>query len=311
MSKYTTEVRYICETLAGLSESTGYADVEQVIKNCLPKLFDFNFPIFDESYRSVLETKILRHYYTREIGLETVGLWKLKLSTKLNEIMPYYNKLYKSELIEFNPLYDVDLTRERKIEGKGTKDTENGENRSGSNNTETTQNAENSQNNNSTVMETGGEKGTTNGTANGTQNQNSSGNGLNMYSDTPQGSITDLQAGKYLTNATVDGATNTFAGASSDTTTQTTENTNNRDTENNSTVESSGNVDGTTESDFNSKMDGFSNTTLSNTEDYLEHVIGSNGGESFSKRLNDYRSTFINIDMMVINELEDLFFGLW
>ena len=116
MSKYTTEVRYICETLAGLSESVGYADIEQVIKNCLPKVFDFNFPIFDESYRSVLETKILRHYYTREIGLETVGLWKLKLSTKLNEIMPYYNKLYKSELIEFNPLYDVELIRERKTD---------------------------------------------------------------------------------------------------------------------------------------------------------------------------------------------------
>lgn len=299
MSKYTTEVRYICETLAGLSESVGYADVEQVIKNCLPKVFDFNFPIFDESYRSVLETKILRHYYTREIGLETVGLWKLKLSTKLNEIMPYYNKLYKSELIEFNPLYDVELTRERKIEGKGTKDTENSENRSGSNNTETTQN------NDSTVNETGGDKSTTNGTANGTQNQNANGNGTNMYSDTPQGAITDLQAGRYLTNATIDSATNTFAGASSDTTTQTTENTNN------SSVDSSGSVDGTTKSDFNSKMDGLSNTTLSNTEDYLEHVIGSNGGESFSKRLNDYRSTFINIDMMVINELEDLFFGLW
>lgn len=299
MSKYTTELRYICETLAGLSESVGYADIEEVIKNCLPKVFDFNFPIFDESYRSVLETKILRHYYTREIGLETVGLWKLKLSTKLNEIMPYYNKLYKSELIEFNPLYDVELTRERKIEGKGTKDTENSENRSGSNNTETTQN------NDSTVKETGGDKSTTNGTANGTQNQNTNGNGTNMYSDTPQGAITDLQAGRYLTNATIDSATNTFAGASSDTTTQTTENTNN------STVDSSGSVAGTTESDFNSKMDGFSNTTLSNTEDYLERVIGSNGGENFSKRLNDYRSTFINIDMMVINELEDLFFGLW
>lgn len=299
MSKYTTEVRYICETIAGLNESVGYADVEQVIKNCLPKVFDFNFPIFDESYRSVLETKILRHYYTREIGLETVGLWKLKLSTKLNEIMPYYNKLYKSELIEFNPLYDVDLTRERKIEGKGTKDTENGENRSGSNNTETTQN------NDSTVTETGDNKGTTNGTANGTQNQNTNGSGTNMYSDTPQGAITDLQAGRYLTNATIDSATNTFAGTSSDTTTQTTENTNN------SSVDSSGSVDGTTESDFNSKMDGFSNTTLSNTEDYLEHVIGSNGGESFSKRINDYRTTFINIDMMVINDLEDLFFGLW
>lgn len=299
MSKYTTEVRYICETLAGLSESVGYADIEQVIKNCLPKVFDFNFPIFDESYRSVLETKILRHYYTREIGLETAGLWKLKLNTKLNEIMPYYNKLYKSELIKFNPLYDVDLTRERKIEGKGTKDTENSENRSGNNNTETTQN------NDSTVKETGSDNGTTTGTANSTQNQNTNGNGTNMYSDTPQGTITDLQAGRYLTNATIDSATNTFTSASNDTTTQMTKNTNN------STVDSSGSVDSTTESDFNSKIDGFSNTTLSNTEDYLERVIGSNGGESFSKRLNDYRSTFINIDMMVINELEDLFFGLW
>lgn len=299
MSKYTTEVRYICETLAGLSESVGYADIEQVIKNCLPKVFDFNFPIFDESYRSVLETKILRHYYTREIGLETAGLWKLKLNTKLNEIMPYYNKLYKSELIKFNPLYDVDLTRERKIEGKGTKDTENSENRSGNNNTETTQN------NDSTVKETGSDNGTTTGTANSTQNQNTNGNGTNMYSDTPQGAITDLQAGRYLTNATIDSTISTSTGAYSDTTTQTTENTNN------STVDSSGSVDSTTESDFKSKIDGFSNTTLSNTEDYLERVIGSNGGESFSKRLNDYRSTFINIDMMAINELEDLFFGLW
>ena len=58
-------------------------------------------------------------------------------------------------------------------------------------------------------------------------------------------------------------------------------------------------------------MSGISNTTLSNTEDYLERVIGSNGGESFSKRIYDYRNTFINIDMMVINDLEELFFGLW
>ena len=299
MSKYTTEVRYICEHFSGLTESVGYNDVEQVIKNCLPKVFDFNFPIFDESYRTVLETKILRHYYTREIGLETVGLWKLKLNTKLNEIMPFYNQLYKSELIEFNPLYDVELTRERKIEGTGTKDTENGESRDGENHAET------SQSNTNRVTENGVDNGTVNGTADGTQNQNTSGSGTNMYSDTPQGAITDLQAGKYLTNATVDSATNTFAGASHDSTSQTSENTRNNDTN------TDGSTDSSNDGEYSSNMDGYSNTTLSNTEDYLEHVIGSNGGESFSKRLNDYRSTFINIDMMVINELEELFFGLW
>lgn len=299
MSKYTTEVRYICEHFSGLSESVGYDDVEQVIKNCLPKIFDFNFPIFDESYRSVLETKILRHYYTREIGLETVGLWKLKLNTKLNEIMPFYNQLYKSELIEFNPLYDVELTRERTIEGRGTKDTENGESRNGENHADT------SQSNTNEVTENGRDNGTVNGTADGTQNQNTSGNGTNMYSDTPQGAITDLQAGRYLTNATVDSATNTFAGASHDSTTQKSENTRNNETQ------TDGSSDGYNDNDYSSNMDGYSNTTLSNTEDYLERVIGSNGGESFSKRLNDYRATFINIDMMVINELEELFFGLW
>lgn len=299
VSKYTTEVRYICEHFSGLSESVGYNDVEHVIKNCLPKVFDFNFPIFDESYRTVLETKILRHYYTREIGLETVGLWKLKLNTKLNEIMPFYNQLYKSELIEFNPLYDVELTRERKIEGTGTKDTENGESRDGENHAET------SQSNTNSVTENGVDNGTVSGTTDGTQNQNSSGSSTNMYSDTPQGAITDLQAGKYLTNATVDSATNTFAGASHNSTSQKSENTRNNETN------TDGSTNSSNDSDYSSSMDGYSNTTLSNTEDYLEHVIGSNGGESFSKRLNEYRATFINIDMMVINELEELFFGLW
>lgn len=299
MSKYTTEVRYICEHFSGLNESVGYNDVEQVIKNCLAKVFDFNFPIFDESYRPVLETKILRHYYTREIGLETVGLWKLKLNTKLNEIMPFYNQLYKSELIEFNPLYDVELTRERKIEGTGTKDTENGESRDGENHADT------SQSNTNMVTENGVDNSAVTRTVDGTQNQNTSGSGTNMYSDTPQGAITDLQAGKYLTNATVDSATNTFGGASHDSTSQTSNNNRNNETNTDGSTDSSNN------GNYSSSMDGYSNTTLSNTEDYIEHVIGSNGGESFSKRLNDYRETFINIDMMVINELEELFFGLW
>lgn len=299
MSKYTTEVRYICEHFSGLSESVGYNDVENVIKNCLPKIFDFNFPIFDESYRTVIETKILRHYYTREIGLETVGLWKLKLNTKLNEIMPFYNQLYKSELIEFNPLYDVELTRERNIKGAGTKDTENGESRNGESH------SDNSQTNTNKVTEDGVDNGTVSSTVDGTQNQNTNGSGTNMYSDTPQGAITDLQAGKYLTNATVDSATNTFLGSSHDSTNQTNNNTRNNETE------TSGSTNGSNDSDYNSNMNGYSNTSLSNTEDYLEHVIGSNGGESFSKRLNDYRTTFINIDMMVINDLEELFFGLW
>ena len=89
MSKYTTEVRFICEQASGLTESTG--DYKTVIERARTKIFDFDFPIYKESYRSVLETKILKHYYTREIGLETVGLWKLKLNQKTHMNWKFMN----------------------------------------------------------------------------------------------------------------------------------------------------------------------------------------------------------------------------
>ena len=56
MSKYTTEVRYICEHLAGETESVGSDNVDSVIEKSRTKIFDFDFPIYDETYRSVLET---------------------------------------------------------------------------------------------------------------------------------------------------------------------------------------------------------------------------------------------------------------
>lgn len=120
MSKYTTEVRFICEHYAGLDESKGFDNIEEILTESAPKVFSFDFPIFDENYRIPLERKILRHYYTREIGEETVGLWKLRLNTRLNEIMPYYNQLYESELLKFNPFYDVDYTKTGNREGENT-----------------------------------------------------------------------------------------------------------------------------------------------------------------------------------------------
>lgn len=125
MSHYTTEVRFICEELAGLDESKGYNNVNDILNASAPRVFDFNFPIFDENYRLVLEKKILKHYYTREICAETVGLWKLWLDSRMNEIMPYYNKLYESELLEFNPFYDADYTRDIDRDKTGSEDNTN------------------------------------------------------------------------------------------------------------------------------------------------------------------------------------------
>lgn len=161
MSKYTTEVRFVCETYAGLQESVGYDKVDEVIEASRDKIFG-DYPIFDENYRGVLETKILKHYYTREISEETVGLWKLRVNTKMNEIMPYFNKLYRSELIEFNPLYDIDLTRDFHRDTQG----------------------DNS------------------GTSNGVSNGHTDGDNWSMYQDTPQGGLNGIRSEEYLTSAT-------------------------------------------------------------------------------------------------------------
>ena len=105
MSYYTTEVRYLCESmtdvpLENFDNLKGVRRIDAIIDSSKGNIFDFEYPIFDEAYRGVLEKKILRHYYTREIGQETFGLFQLFLSDKMNEIMPYYNQLYESELLK-------------------------------------------------------------------------------------------------------------------------------------------------------------------------------------------------------------------
>lgn len=235
MSKYTTQVRYICEQLSGYVQSVDYSDVDLVLRSAEPKIFDFEYPIFDENYRHVLNTKILKHYYINEIGLETYALWKLRLNTKMNEIMPYYNQLYKSELYTFNPLYDTDITRQHKVDRSqdsttSTKDT-------------------------STTEQTNGNVH------------------ADAYSDTPQGGITGVEKLNYLTN---------YRKVTDDNKLDTT-------------------ITGNTDTD----------TGITSLESYVETVKGKQGVRTYSDLLKDFRSTFLNIDMQVIESLSDLFMLIW
>lgn len=79
------------------------------------KLFDFDYPFFSEEYRKDFETHFIRNFYMREIGFETEGLFKFQLETWLLINMPYFNKLFESELIEFDPLENssVDVTHNK------------------------------------------------------------------------------------------------------------------------------------------------------------------------------------------------------
>lgn len=307
MSKYTTELRFICEKAAGYDNSASYNFVDETVTKAAPVIFDFDFPMFDESYRLPLERKILKHYYTREISAETVGLWKLWLNTRLNEIMPFYNKLYETELIKFNPLYDIDLTRDHNTIFNGRAD--------GSRDQDTTDNVEESKNittdHTSDLDQTGtnGESVTNNGQTVTEASIDEDSLNWNYYNDTPQGGVNGLESLTYLTNATKDTGEKTTTNDSETTTTDTQRTdaatTNNVDVEENTTTEEETNAQRTShlnESTLNKVL---------NTEDYLEHVAGKSGGVSYSKLLMEFRDTFLNIDLQIINNLSDLFINLW
>lgn len=197
------------------------------IKTLIDNNFNFkmdSYPIFDENYRNTLNQNILYHYYENEIGFETASLFRFYLNQKLNEIMPYYNELYKvqKKLIDENLLLNnVNLT-EQLI---------------GSNKTATSSTSQ------------------------------SSNNGKNLFQDTPQGKIsqTDIDNQTWATNLTLN----------------------------------------------KNKIEDESNATGSGTNEYLKTIIGNNGGKFNIDILNDIKNNLMNIDLMIINDLNELFMGIF
>lgn len=315
MSKYTTEVRFLCESLTGHNDSVGYNDVDSVIQDAIPIIFSFDFPIFDEEYRKVLETKILRHYYTREIGLETYGLWKLKLQTKLNEIMPYYNKLYESELLKYNPLYDVDMTTTNVGQKTGERtDINSGETINNRNNENSS--VETRATSDSRTNSFDGTRKSENSETSFSSNENTGDrNTVNrdLYSDTPQGSLINVDQENYLTNA------RKIVGIDATTergNTTGTFNSNNKITDDN--IESTQGSASSTNTRTDSVSGNESNKTNSssvgssrNTEDYVMHVFGKSAGANYARMIKEFRDNLLNIDMDIIRDLADLFMLIW
>lgn len=209
------------------------------IKSLLDNKFDFkmtSYPIFDENYRKTLNDNILNHYYEDEIGFETAPLFRFYLNQKLNEIMPYYNELYKVQknIIDNNLLLNnVNITEEltRKIDSE------------------------------------------TNTTTESNSSNDAQSKSKQIYQQTPQGNISqdDIDNLTWVTNAThnKNNSTNTINDNSS------------------------------------------ANGTSNNTENYIKTIIGNNGNKFTIDVLNNIKNNLINIDMMIINDLEDLFMGIF
>ena len=79
MSKYTLELRYM------------YEDENFT-------LFDFPYNLYDNDLKPWFEEKFFQHFMFYEIGFDTIGMFKQRLMTKLNDIYPYYRQLYETEI---------------------------------------------------------------------------------------------------------------------------------------------------------------------------------------------------------------------
>lgn len=342
MSKYTTDVRYICETAAGLDKSVGYDDVNRVVQAAYPKIFDSSLVFYNEETKTRLLPKILIHYYMREIGFETVGLWKLKLNQKLREILPYYNQLYASEDLKYDPLTNVNNahTHEGDYENKKNDNKVQLDDRKETRNLTTTDDGISSFDRNEDVLlkhsktiehEDDVTKHGNDVTARTVDNARDR---WVMFSDTPQGGINGVQlAGgvsqngtlsdnSYLTNATHEtespaatrdtvtygNVTNEF-GDVTETYNKGVNNKDHTDTDGWDKVDNTNVHTGTI--DHTGTVTNLNESNDTGKDTYLKTETGKIGVETYQEMVVKYRKTFLNIDMDIINELDDLFMKVW
>lgn len=305
MSNYSTELRYIIQSGYDL----GLKDYE----------------ILSEEYRERLNKKIIDHFYFHEIGFETASRFKHYLNSTMNEIMPYYNQLLQSELLEINPL----LTFERKINStKGvdttlTEDIDNLTTKIGE--VIGTQSLASSTDLTSDTTDTKSETQNKDGTSTqiGTNTKEKTRANTNNMSeadtfyDTPSGSLGDIETSNYATNVTKKAGENTLSETDNETISDNITNTELVENVVTGTDTSSVISGSTSSSSSNSKDDVNESVTgstdISKVSNLNEiNVITENGFEiPLSDLLIKYRDTFLNIDLMVINNLKDLFMMIY
>jgi hypothetical protein len=248
--------------------------MSQRVTESLPQIFNFQYPIWNDGYRRILEKKIIMHYFNKEIGFETVALWKFYLEERLNLIMPYYNQLYTTIAKEYDWMNNYSMSEDYDKEGSNTNNTNseaNGSNKyedSNDSNTKTDTHSDTSEKGNSNLTESDTNK--------------------LLKSDLPQANFAGKDYGTNLdegegTRENVANTHTTFVG----------------DTTVNSTTTSSSNS--TNDTTNNAKIDSIG----SDTEKYKRSTKGHN--VSLTQLNLEYRNSLINIDKMIIEELYDLF----
>ena len=93
MSTYTTSIKDIMQGAVGNKDEWTLAQMHSYSKQCF---FDDEaiLNVIKEDYRYHFVTSFAYHYFLHEIGLETFGLWRMRLHGKIYENADYINKIY-------------------------------------------------------------------------------------------------------------------------------------------------------------------------------------------------------------------------
>lgn len=91
-------------------------ELRDVVKSGV-KVWDFDYPSYYQgTQKAAFEQKVLDHFWTRQIGQETVGRFLLYFRRTVREIMPYYIQRYESvDLMkdsEIRPLDNYNMIEE-------------------------------------------------------------------------------------------------------------------------------------------------------------------------------------------------------
>ena len=120
MAKYTIELRKIIDNIYSREEVENWFKDYQIENYLTPSEIEIILSANIWS-KDRLAEKIIDHYYMREIGYETIALFKHYAKVYMKEIMERYLPLIYTNSIKYDPLINVDYKEEftRNIKGSG------------------------------------------------------------------------------------------------------------------------------------------------------------------------------------------------
>ena len=129
MSKYTMELRELFTPIKFNPPLYTREEVEGFFKDyeITDYLTEDQIEVITETglwSKDKLARKIVDHYYMRELGQETIGLFKHYVKVTMQELMEEYLPLIYSSAIQYDPLVNVDYTEtfERTASNSGSAD---------------------------------------------------------------------------------------------------------------------------------------------------------------------------------------------